>query len=251
MAVTPADVVGSFAGLRPLAAGSDPSQRTADLSRRHLIDEGADGVITVYGGKLTTYRRMAEDAVDVVGRRLGVSARCRTRSTPLLGAAPQASLRTVAAPARLIRRFGTEAPQVAALADDDPNLLAPVAERVAGPRASNSRSACSPRARSPSTDLLERRTRLALVPADAELARPAAERIIERYGALLHALSRQIARMSRGVSRAPNRGLAGPPTSISRMARCRCPAYGASNSSIPSSSTGRPASAQPTTAGKW
>jgi glycerol-3-phosphate dehydrogenase len=184
VALTPADVVGSFAGLRPLAAGKDPGQRTADLSRRHLVDEGADGVITVYGGKLTTYRQMAEDAVDVVGRRLGTSARCRTRSTPLLGAAPQASLRTVAAPARLVRRFGTEAPLVAALADDDPNLLAPVAEGLAVLGVEFAFGVLAEGALTVA-DLLDRRTRLGLVPSDAELARPAAERIIERYGALL------------------------------------------------------------------
>jgi glycerol-3-phosphate dehydrogenase len=183
-AVATTDVAGSFAGLRPLAAGKDPAQRTADLSRRHLIDEGADGVVTVYGGKLTTYRKMAEDAIDVVARRLGVSERCHTRTTPLLGAASQSSLRTVAAPARLVRRFGTEAPQVAALADEDSSLLEPVAEGlpvlgvefVFGVLAEGALTV---------EDLLERRTRLSLVPADAELARPAAERIIERYGALL------------------------------------------------------------------
>jgi glycerol-3-phosphate dehydrogenase len=182
--VATTDVVGSYAGLRPLAAGKDPGQRTADLSRRHLIDEGPDGVVTVYGGKLTTYRRMAEDAVDVVARRLGVSAPCRTRSTPLLGAAPQATLRTVAAPTRLVRRFGTEAPQVAALADDDPSLLAPVAQGLAVLGVEFAFGVLAEGALTVA-DLLERRTRLSLVPADAERARPAAERIIERYGALL------------------------------------------------------------------
>jgi glycerol-3-phosphate dehydrogenase len=178
------DVVGSFAGLRPLAAGKDPGQRTADLSRRHLIDQDANGVITVYGGKLTTYRKMAQDAVDVVARRIGVSTPCRTRSTPLLGAAPQSTLRTVAAPARLVRRFGTEAPQVAALADDDTTLLAPVAEGLAVLGVEFAFGVLAEGALTVA-DLLERRTRLALVPEDAECARPVAERIIERYGALL------------------------------------------------------------------
>ncbi|OSC64180.1 hypothetical protein B5181_20925, partial [Streptomyces sp. 4F] len=71
------DVVGTFAGLRPLldttsADRSDGAPRTADVSRRHAVLTSSEGVITVVGGKLTTYRRMAEDAVDaaVSARRL-------------------------------------------------------------------------------------------------------------------------------------------------------------------------------------
>ncbi|MBX4180165.1 FAD-dependent oxidoreductase, partial [Streptomyces geysiriensis] len=72
------DVVGAFAGLRPLldtgpAGRSDGGPRTADISRRHAVLTSPEGVVTVVGGKLTTYRRMAEDAVDaaVAARRLG------------------------------------------------------------------------------------------------------------------------------------------------------------------------------------
>ena len=57
-----ADVVGTYAGLRPLVEGD--GERTADLSRRHAIIRGEGGLVSVVGGKLTTYRRMAEDAVD-------------------------------------------------------------------------------------------------------------------------------------------------------------------------------------------
>jgi glycerol-3-phosphate dehydrogenase len=65
-----ADVAGAYAGLRPLLDGAEGS--TADLSRRHAVLTAANGVVTIVGGKLTTYRRMAQDAV---GWR-------RTRSTP-------------------------------------------------------------------------------------------------------------------------------------------------------------------------
>ena len=62
------DVVGAFAGLRPLlsAGGDAPAEagRTADISRRHAVLTSGDGVVTIVGGKLTTYRRMAQDAVD-------------------------------------------------------------------------------------------------------------------------------------------------------------------------------------------
>ena len=68
--LTRADVIGTFAGLRPLLAGASEGE-TSDLSRRHAILESPSGLLSVVGGKLTTYRRMAEDAVDAaVTRRL-------------------------------------------------------------------------------------------------------------------------------------------------------------------------------------
>ena len=63
--VSEADVVGTWAGLRPLVRQAK-SERTADLSRRHAVVRSAGGMITVTGGKLTTYRSMAADAVDAV-----------------------------------------------------------------------------------------------------------------------------------------------------------------------------------------
>src|SRR5436190_7645977 len=63
--ITRSDVVGTWAGLRPLVAEAK-SERTADLSRRHKVGTSAGGLITVTGGKLTTYRRMAADPVDEI-----------------------------------------------------------------------------------------------------------------------------------------------------------------------------------------
>jgi glycerol-3-phosphate dehydrogenase len=81
----PGDVVGAWAGLRPLVDGAR-SRRTADLSRRHCVMTAAN-VVTVTGGKLTTYRRMAADAVDEVVDLLGRGARrSPTRSLALHGA---------------------------------------------------------------------------------------------------------------------------------------------------------------------
>jgi glycerol-3-phosphate dehydrogenase len=79
---TPEDVVGRFAGLRPLLAGDDSetSGDTADLSRRHAVVEH-DGIVTVVGGKLTTARRMAQDALDRV-----VARPCATHRIRLAGA---------------------------------------------------------------------------------------------------------------------------------------------------------------------
>ncbi len=117
--VTVADVTGTWAGLRPLvkAAGSG---RTADLSRRHRVATSASGVISVTGGKLTAYRRMAADAVDEVMARRGGGPRSRTKRVPLLGAEgyidPPAGS-TLAT--HLAGRYGTEAPGVEALLDGD------------------------------------------------------------------------------------------------------------------------------------
>ncbi len=80
--VTVDDVTGGWAGLRPLVKSAS-SGRTADLSRRHRIDTSRSGIVSVAGGKLTTYRQMSEDTVDVVLERLGRRARCRTKRLAL------------------------------------------------------------------------------------------------------------------------------------------------------------------------
>ena len=145
----PGDVVGRFAGLRPLVRGLPVHGRgtgTADISRRHLLLDEPDRPVTITGGKLTTYRRMAEDAVDAVCRRLGRTVRSGTRTLPLVGAAPRAVLARVAAPGRLVRRYGTEALVVHELAQREPAWAAPVAPGCAPP-APSCCSGPSPRAR--------------------------------------------------------------------------------------------------------
>jgi len=175
-----ADVVGAYAGLRPLleADGS-----TADLSRRHAVLTSRDGVVTVVGGKLTTYRRMAQDAVDraaVVG---GLRARpCRTYDLPLVGAAPRERLAGVQGPARLVRRYGTEAGDVLASARahglDEATALTPVAPHVAVTPAELLWGVTHEGALDVD-DLLDRRTRVGLVPADRTLAEPAAREALD------------------------------------------------------------------------
>src|SRR2546422_5433198 len=74
-AVEAADVLGVYAGLRPLVEGG---RRSADLPREHAVVESPRGLVSIVGGKLTSYRRMAEDTVDVLARRDGGRRPCRT-----------------------------------------------------------------------------------------------------------------------------------------------------------------------------
>ena len=176
------DVVGAFAGLRPLIDAGDGS--TADLSRRHAVLTSRSGVVTIVGGKLTTYRRMAEDAVDAAGAHAGLGAGpCRTRTLPLLGAAPRDRLAVLEQPARLVRRYGTDAELVLASAREvsgltDAELLTPVAPGVPVTLAELLFGVTHEGA-ADVDDLLDRRTRIGLVPADRALAVPAAERALE------------------------------------------------------------------------
>jgi len=133
--LTRSDVTGVWAGLRPLLsskAGARVSKRTADLSRRHRVWTDPDGVVTVTGGKLTTYRKMAQDTVDRVVKGLGgPSRRCLTKQLQLdgsLGLATDGARATgPGPPAHLLRRYGTRASSVLALAEDRPELLEPIA----------------------------------------------------------------------------------------------------------------------------
>ncbi|MCA1190082.1 MULTISPECIES: glycerol-3-phosphate dehydrogenase/oxidase [unclassified Saccharopolyspora] len=162
------EVLGTYSGLRPLLDGGEGS--SADLSREHAVRTGPDGVTSVVGGKLTTYRKMAQDAVDAAAIARNP---CRTRNLPLIGAATAARLSAVDAPRDLVARYGTEAPAVVAAADGDPRLLEPIAGL--GLRPAELRFAVRNEGALDVADLLDRRTRVGLVPADRERAVPAAE----------------------------------------------------------------------------
>lgn len=114
------DVTAVWAGLRPLVRQAS-SGRTADLSRRHRVTTARSGLISVTGGKFTTYRQMAEDTVDVVMERLDRSGKCRTQRLPLIGAHSPDVHRT-----RLGARYGSLAGEVTRLIEEDPELAAPL-----------------------------------------------------------------------------------------------------------------------------
>lgn len=93
----PADIVGHWAGLRPLVA--DPNGKPSDISRAHEITEATPGWFDVSGGKLTTYRLMAEQTVDKVVARLGRSVKpCVTAQEPLLSPQETEGISSIAPP---------------------------------------------------------------------------------------------------------------------------------------------------------
>ena len=174
-------VIGAYAGLRPLL---DSGTTTADLSRKHAVLVSTTGVVTVVGGKLTTYRRMAQDAVDRAVSTSGLTAgACRTARLPLLGAGSPTELAALEAPDRLVRRFGMEAPAVVADAVQatglpEEELLAPIAPGLHATLAELV-FAVTHEGATTVEDLLDRRTRIGLVPEDRELAVPAAEKVLD------------------------------------------------------------------------
>jgi glycerol-3-phosphate dehydrogenase len=130
--ITRDDITGVWAGMRPLvkAASADGANaKTTDLSRRHQVAVSDSGVVRINGGKLTTYREMAEDTVDAVVERIGAHRRHRrspTRRLRLFGARPRPDAAAGTLDAHLVGRFGTEADQVRALIAFDPSLAEPL-----------------------------------------------------------------------------------------------------------------------------
>lgn len=114
LTLTRDDVVGTYAGLRPLVAPSDANS-TVKISREHKVSVESPGLVRVSGGKYTTYRVMAQDAVDAV---LGTSAATRPSATaelPIIGAAAPADLDALAA--RLASSDGLDDAAARALVD--------------------------------------------------------------------------------------------------------------------------------------
>ena len=170
--VSTADVTGTWAGLRPLLASAS-NERTADLSRRHGVRVSTSGVVTVTGGKLTTYRRMASDTIDQVGRLLGRRIRARTKHLLLLGAdgfqAPPATAEAASLHEHLAGRYGTEAEDVLALIREDPTWREPLVPGLPYVRAEAIHAARHEMAGS-LDDVLSRRTRSRLLARDASRA---------------------------------------------------------------------------------
>ena len=193
----PEDVVGAWAGVRPLLKPPDEGEdgSMSDLSRRHTIVEGAGGLLSITGGKLTTYRRMAEETVDLLVARDNLRARCRTERLPLgcTGAFDDVLAHTAAAGAvvglspdtseMLAHQHGDAAPEVIGLVTENPGdaeALSPDAPHILA----EVRYAAREEGAATLDDVLSRRTRIALRARDAGLphARHAASVLAAEIG---------------------------------------------------------------------
>jgi len=193
--VQPSDVVSAWAGLRPLLAGAGgPDERTADLSRTQHLSVSPGGLVTITGGKLTTYRRMAADTVDLVCSRLGVAGRSRTKRLAIGLTRPLPGLleETTAAAERaaippgvarhLVETYGDRAPAVLELAASDPDLAAPLVPGLPWIGA-QAVWAVEREMAVGLSDVLERRTRLSLADRNAGLGSAAPRLVAGRIGA--------------------------------------------------------------------
>jgi glycerol-3-phosphate dehydrogenase len=175
------DLVGAYAGVRPLISSGDP-RKSVDISRKEELYETSSGMLTITGGKLTTYRRMAKLTVDRLVEREGREAPCRTAELPLGMEARPADLEGSdevgeEALSQLAFRYGHAAQRVLALARQRPELAAPIVPGRPDLLAEVTLAARHEQARS-LADVLLRRTRLGILAApalrDPEARRPIA-----------------------------------------------------------------------------
>ena len=162
------DLTGAYAGVRPLISSGD-TRKSVDISRKAELYETSSGLITITGGKLTTWRRMAKLAVDRLVERDGRDAPCRTHEIPLgqpidPGALPRVPGVPEQSYAQLASRYGHAAEQVLALAEADPALAEPILSGHPDLLAEAAYSARLEQARTVG-DVLLRRTRLWLLAA--------------------------------------------------------------------------------------
>jgi glycerol-3-phosphate dehydrogenase len=165
------DIAGTYAGVRPLISTGDP-KKSVDISRKAELYETSSGMITITGGKLTTWRRMAKMTVDRLVEREARTAPCRTQDVPLGQAVEAAELPRVEgvpeqAYERLARRYGHAAHEVLAVAAERGELAQPIV--AGGPPDLLAEAAYAARREQAISvgDALLRRTRIALQAAGA------------------------------------------------------------------------------------
>jgi glycerol-3-phosphate dehydrogenase len=166
--LAPGDLSGAYAGVRPLISSGDP-RKSVDISRRAELYETSSGLVTITGGKLTTWRRMAKLVVDRIVEREGREAPCRTHEIPLGEAVDAAGLPQVAgvdseSREHLARRYGHAAHFVLRLVAAVPELGRRISPEMPDIAAEAAYAAAHEQARS-AADVLLRRTRLGLLDA--------------------------------------------------------------------------------------
>jgi glycerol-3-phosphate dehydrogenase len=188
-ALVQSDLVGAYAGVRPLISSGDP-RKSVDISRKAELYETSSGMLTITGGKLTTWRRMAKQTVDRLVEREGRTAPCHTAEIPL---GMEARAEDLKAPegvsedslAQLAFRYGHAARNVLDLTRKDPKLAEPIVAGRPDLLAEAAIAARHEQARSVA-DVLLRRTRLGILAApqlrDAASARPVAEALGAELG---------------------------------------------------------------------
>jgi glycerol-3-phosphate dehydrogenase len=183
--LTPQDIAGAYAGVRPLISTGDP-RKSVDISRKAELYETSSGMITITGGKLTTWRRMAKMTVDRIVEREGRDAPCVTHQVPLGMTVEAAELPRVdgvpdEAYAQLAGRYGHAAHEVLQLAAEQPELAAPIQPGMPDVLAEAAYAARNEQALT-AGDVLLRRTRLALTAAREVCAGGAPRRVAEVLG---------------------------------------------------------------------
>jgi glycerol-3-phosphate dehydrogenase len=188
-AIGESDLVGAYAGVRPLISTGDP-RKSVDISRKAELYETSSGMLTITGGKLTTWRRMAKQTVDRLVEREGREAPCHTHEIPLGMTARPEDLEAPdgvgeEALEQLAFRYGHAARKVLAIAREDPKLARPIvpgrpdllAEVVVAARHEQARSVA---------DVLLRRTRLGILAAPQlrtpKAVRPVADALAGELG---------------------------------------------------------------------
>ncbi|HWM63706.1 MAG TPA: glycerol-3-phosphate dehydrogenase/oxidase [Solirubrobacterales bacterium] len=189
VSLSDSDLVGAYAGVRPLISTGDP-RKSVDISRKAELYETSSGMLTITGGKLTTWRRMARQAVDRLVEREGREAPCHTAEIPLGMEARSEDLEGPdgvgeAAIAQLAFRYGHATRAVLDLAWKEPKMAQPIvpgrpdllAEAAIAARLEQARSVA---------DVLLRRTRLGILAAPqlrgADSVRPVAEAMGRELG---------------------------------------------------------------------
>jgi glycerol-3-phosphate dehydrogenase len=173
----PEDMTGAYAGVRPLISTGDP-KKSVDISRRAELYETSSGLVTITGGKFTTWRRMAKSAVDRIVEREGREAPCRTHEIPIGLPEDPSSLPEVpgvdeGSRAHLAARYGHAARDVLRLAVAAPQLGARISPELPDIVAEAAFAVGHEQARALS-DVLLRRTRLGLLDARS-LSAPGSE----------------------------------------------------------------------------